>query len=96
MQDFVRLDDCIDSVVTTLDEIDDGALSPSTGIYTSSKRSARMAAEQCGYAPEVISLSDKPAGVFARGGGVSAQADFGFTFRLSFSDGIRQALAFYS
>jgi hypothetical protein len=40
----------------------------------------------------VQGLSDKPAGVFARGGDTSKQAACGFQYRISFRDGIRGAL----
>lgn len=79
-----------------MDKIDDGdALNLSTGIYTSFKQFARIAAEECGYKPEVIGLSDKPAGVFARGGCTKKQAEFGFQYRMSFREGIQQAINSY-
>ena len=97
MRDFIHIEDCVDGVLTTMDKINDGnALNLSTGIYTTFKQFARMAAEECGYQPEVVGLSDKPAGVFARGGDVTKQAAAGFDFAVSFVDGIRQAIAFYS
>ena len=97
MRDFIHIEDCVDGVLTTMDKIDDGnALNLSTGIYTSFKQFARMAAEKCGYEPEVIGLSDKPAGVFARGGDVSKQAAAGFVPNVSFADGIQKALNMYA
>lgn len=80
---------------TTMDRIDDGdALNLSTGIYTSFKQFARIAAEECGYFPEVQGLSDKPAAVFSRGGDTSKQAACGFVNQTSFREGIRQVLAY--
>ena len=59
MRDFIHSEDCVDGVLATLDKIHDGdALNLSTGIYTSFKEFARMAAECCGYSPEVVGLSD--------------------------------------
>jgi GDP-L-fucose synthase len=79
-----------------MDKIDDGdALNLSTGIFTSFKQFARMAAEVAGYSPEVVGLSDKPAGVFARGGDTVKQARYGFTARIPFIAGIRMATAHY-
>jgi GDP-L-fucose synthase len=79
-----------------MDKIDDGdALNLSTGIYTSFKQFARMAAEECGYEPEVIGLSDKPSGVFARGGDTAKQEEFGFEYSVDFRKGIRIALSLY-
>ena len=95
MRDFIHIEDCVDGVLTTMDKIDDGdALNLSTGIYTSFKQFARIAAEECGYKPEVVGLSDKPAGVFARGGDIKKQADHGFRYSIEFRDGIRQAIQY--
>lgn len=93
MRDFIHIEDCVDGVVTTMDRIDDGeALNLSTGIYTSFKEFARMAAAAVGYSPEVVGLADKPSGVFARGGDVEKQRALGFSPRISFDQGIRMAL----
>ena len=86
----------MDGVLTTMDRIDDGdALNLSTGIYTSFKQFARIAAEECGYFPEVQGLSDKPAGVFARGGDTAKQAELGFRYSVEFRAGVRQAIEWY-
>ncbi|MFC1795941.1 NAD-dependent epimerase/dehydratase family protein [Pseudomonadota bacterium] len=96
MRDFIYIEDCVDGVLATMDKIDDGdALNLSTGIYTSFKQFARMAAEECGYEPEVIGLSDKPSGVFARGGDTQKQAEYGFDFATDFRTGIKVALNSY-
>lgn len=97
MRDFVHIEDCVDGVLATIDEIDDGeALNLSTGIYTSFKQFARMAAEECGYEPDVVGLSGKPAGVFARAGNTTKQKAYGFEYRIPFRDGIRRALDVYA
>jgi GDP-L-fucose synthase len=76
-----------------MDKIDDGdALNLSTGIYTSFKQFARMAAEECGYEPEVLGMSNKPTGVFARGGSTEKQSEFGFMFTIDFRSGIKNAM----
>ena len=76
-----------------MDKIDDGdALNLSTGIYTSFKQFARMAAEAVGYRPEVVGLSDKPSGVFARGGDTRKQAALGFVATIPFEQGIQKAV----
>ena len=67
----------------------------STGIFTSFIEFARMAAELCGYRPEVRGMSDKPAGVHARGGDTQKQKALGFTHSIDFSTGIRRALDYY-
>ena len=95
MRDFIHIEDCVDGVLTTMDKIDNAdALNLSTGIYTSFKQFARIAAEECGYKPEVVGLSDQPAGVFARGGCTKKQTEYGFTSATAFRDGIRQAIQY--
>ncbi len=97
MRDFIYIEDCVDGVLSTIDKIDDGdALNLSTGIYTSFKQFARMAAECCGYQPEVVGLSDKPAGVFARGGDTRKQEQYGFKAKVCFTEGIQTAIDYYS
>lgn len=96
MRDFIHIEDCVDGVLTTMDKVDDGgALNLSTGIYTSFKEFARLAAEVCGYSPEVVGLSDKPSGVFARGGDTAKQKAHGFTYQVGFREGIERAIAYY-
>ena len=59
------------------------------------KEFARMTAKILGYSPKVVGMSDKPAGVFARGGDTTKQASLGFTAKTTFDEGIRRAVAFY-
>jgi GDP-L-fucose synthase len=97
MRDFIHISDCVEGVLTTMDKIDNGdALNLSTGIFTSFKQFAAMAADLCGYKPEVKGTSDKPEGVFARGGDTTKQKKFGFEYSISFKDGIKRALDFIS
>lgn len=97
MRDFIYIEDCVDGVLATMDAIDDGAaVNLSTGLYTSFKQFARLAAEVVGYAPEVVGLSDKPSGVFARGGDTAKQAELGFEASTSFEEGIRKAVGLYT
>ncbi|HYE96465.1 MAG TPA: NAD-dependent epimerase/dehydratase family protein [Rubricoccaceae bacterium] len=96
MRDFIHVEDCVTGVLTTMGAIDDGdAVNLSTGIYTSFIDFARLAAELCGYTPEVKGTSDKPEGVFARGGDTAKQAALGFTPTIEFREGIARALAYY-
>ncbi|MCC7278858.1 MAG: NAD-dependent epimerase/dehydratase family protein [Chromatiaceae bacterium] len=96
MRDFIHIEDCVDGVLTTMDKINDGdALNLSTGIYTSFRQFAGMAAEACGYTPEVVGLSNKPTGVFARGGAITKQAAFGFEAAIAIEEGIRHAVEWY-
>jgi nucleoside-diphosphate-sugar epimerase len=95
MRDFIHIEDCVDGVLGTMDSIEDGdALNLSTGMYTSFKEFARIAAEVCGYSPIVDGSSDTPEGVFARGGDTAKQRSFGFTPRLCFREGVQIGLKY--
>jgi GDP-L-fucose synthase len=97
MRDFIHIEDCVDGVMTMIDRIDDGgAVNLSTGILTSFIDFAKLAAGIVGYCPEVMGLSDKPAGVHARGGDTAKQSHLGFQHKIDFQAGIEQALRYYS
>ena len=90
MRDFIHIEDCVDGILATIDQIDDaGAVNLSTGIFTSFIEFARLAAELAGYAPQVTGVSDKPAGVHARGGDTTKQRQLGFHYKLGFREGLR-------
>ncbi len=96
MRDFIHIEDCVTGILQTVEQIDDGdAVNLSTGVYTNFKQFARMAAEACGYEPEVVGLSDKPSGVFARGGDTTKQRALGFVAETDFRTGIERAIAYY-
>lgn len=96
MRDFIHIDDCVRGVLTTMDQIHDGsAVNLSTGILTSFKDFAKLAARQIGYDPEVTGTSNKPEGVFARGGDTEKQKTLGFEYAIGFEDGIAKALKFF-
>ncbi|MDW8465880.1 MAG: hypothetical protein RML35_06775 [Chloroherpetonaceae bacterium] len=48
-----------------------------------------------GYSPEVQGLSDKPEGVFARGGDTTKQKELGFTYKISLKEGVKRAIEYY-
>jgi nucleoside-diphosphate-sugar epimerase len=97
MRDFIHIDDCVDGVMTTIDQVDDGsAVNLSTGIFTSFISFAKLAAEITGYHPDVKGLSDKPTGVYARGGDTTLQKQLGFRYKIDFRTGLEQALHYYS
>ena len=96
MRDFIHIEDCVDGVLQTMDLIDNGsAVNLSTGIYTSFKEFAKLAALISGYTPEVVGTSNKPEGVFARGGDTNLQKKLGFNHKISFQTGIERALSYY-
>lgn len=94
MRDFIHIEDCVDGVVQTMDAIDNGeAVNLSTGIYTSFKQLVGEIANIAhGSTPEVVGMSDKPEGVFARGGCTKKQRGLGFTPKTELRDGIARAL----
>src|SRR6266542_403304 len=96
MRDFIHIEDCVDGVLGTMDQIDDGeALNLSTGILTSFKEFALAAAKVCDYEPQIVGTSDKPEGVFARGGDTTKQQCHGFRYAITFEDGVRRAIEYY-
>jgi nucleoside-diphosphate-sugar epimerase len=97
MRDFIHIEDCMDCIFMTMDQVHDAsAVNLSTGIYTSFIEFARIAAGMVGYQPEVRGTSDKPEGVFARGGDTALQNSYGFRPKTAFQDGIKAALHYYS
>jgi len=97
MRDFIHIEDCVDAVLKTMDLIDNaGAINLSTGILTSFKQFAKMAAEIQGYSPEILGMTDKPSGVFARGGDAEKQRKLGVEHKIGLKTGIERALKLYS
>lgn len=96
MRDFIHISDCVSGIINTMDKIDDAsAINLSTGIYTSFIDFVLLAAQQYGYSPTVTGTSDKPEGVFARGGDTAKQKILGFEPKIDFSEGISRGLAYF-
>ncbi len=96
MRDFIHIEDCVTGVLATMDSTDDGgAFNLSTGRLTSFIEFAGIAARAAGYTPEITGTSDKPEGVFARGGETAKQASHGFVAETTFEDGVARALAYF-
>jgi nucleoside-diphosphate-sugar epimerase len=96
MRDFIHIDDCVRGVFATMDKIENGsAVNLSTGILTSFKQFAAKAASIAGFETEVVGLSDRPEGVFARGGDTGKQKSLGFEYQISFAQGIERALKYF-
>jgi GDP-L-fucose synthase len=97
MRDFIHIEDCIDGILMTMDKVDNAdAINLSTGIYTSFIEFAQMAAASLGYHPEVRGMSDKPAGVHARGGDITKQVALGFRYKIDLRAGIERAMKYYA
>lgn len=95
MRDFVHISDCVTAILHSMPKVDDGsAINLSTGIFTSFKEFASTAAEIVGYTPEVTGTSDKPEGVFARGGDTRFQQSLGISHKVSFAEGVERGIAF--
>jgi GDP-L-fucose synthase len=97
MRDFIQIDDCVDGVLKTMGKIYNGcAINLSTGIYTSFKQFAAIAAEIVGYMPEIKGMADKPSGVYARAGDTTKQKNLGFEYQIGLRTGIERAIHFYA
>lgn len=96
MRDFIHVDDCVSAVLATMAQVEDGdAINLSTGVLTSFLEFAGLAADVLGYQPRVRGLSDRPTGVFARGGDTAKQERLGVKHTIDFRTGIERALAAY-
>lgn len=96
MRDFIHIENCVDGVLATKDTVKDGsAINLSTGIFTSFVQLASEAARLAGYSPEVVGTSDKPEGVFARGGDTTLQRKLGFTAGITLAEGIQKSLTWF-
>ena len=96
MRDFVHITDCVRCVIETNNKISDGsAINISSGKLTSFKTFASIVFEQAGKSvKEIIGTSDKPEGVFARGGDVNLQNRLGFSPTFTLEDGIKNTLLY--
>ena len=96
MRDFIHIEDCVYGVISTMDKIDDGSpINLSTGKLTSFKEFVNLGCSILGFETEVVGTSDKPEGVFARGGDTKLQNDLGFFAKIDFKNGIEEALKFF-
>lgn len=94
MRDFIHIDDCVRCVMETMDKVDDGsAINISSGQLTSFAELARLILKQVGKTATITTQSDKPEGVFARGGDTELQRTHGFAPEISMADGIDRMLA---
>jgi nucleoside-diphosphate-sugar epimerase len=95
MRDFIHIDDCVTCIISTMDRVNHGAaVNISTGKYTSFIELARMLLLLEGKTGNVHGMSDKPEGVFARGGARTLQEKLGFTPAITLEEGGRRMLAF--
>lgn len=96
MRDFIHIEDCVDGILQTMNQIDNAeAVNLSSGIYTSFKQLASLAAEACGYQPRIIGLSNQPSGVFARAGDTTRQRELGFTPQTDLRTGVSRAISYF-
>jgi len=96
MRDFIHIDDCVRSVVKTMNKINNGdALNLSNGIFLNFKDFAKKVANIVGYNPKIKGTTNKPEGVFARAGDTSKQKKFGIKNKISLKEGIIKTLEFH-
>ncbi len=98
MRDFIHIDDCVRGVIKTMNKIDDGsAINLSTGKYTSFIDFAKITFNLLGHKRmEVVGSTNKPEGVFARGGCTKKQRKLGFSPNTTLKNGIKNSLNFIS
>lgn len=95
MRDFIHIDDCIEGIIRLAPQIEDGsAVNLSTGIFTSFIQLAGIASEIAGFKHQVSGMSDKPEGVFARGGDTTKQLALGFRTKIDLATGVRRAIQY--
>ncbi len=95
MRDFIHITDCVRFVMESMDRIDNGdALNLSTGRLSSFKEFAKIAANVVGYDPLISGTSDKPEGVFARGGARAKQELFGLQPTITFEEGVARGVRY--
>ena len=96
MRDFIYIEDCVEGVVKTMDKINNAsALNLSTGILTSFTDFIIQGSSLLDKKIEVIAESTKPEGVFARGGDIKKQNEYGFNFSTDFVEGIKKGLNYF-
>jgi GDP-L-fucose synthase len=97
MRDFIHITDCISFVLESMGSFSDGsAINLSTGRLTSFKEFAKIAAATCGYVPDIVGTSDKPEGVFARGGDRTLQDALGLNPTISFESGVERGVDYFA
>lgn len=96
MRDFIHITDCVDFVLKSMNSIENGgAINLSTGRLASFKEFAMIAANVVGYSPVITGTSDKPEGVFARGGDRELQDKLGLKPTITFEEGVARGVAYH-
>ena len=96
MRDFIHIEDCVSLILLAAQSIRDARpLNLSTGILTSFVELAQRAGKFLGANFEVRGSSDKPEGVFARGGDTALQQQLGFAPSIAFAEGIERGLKYF-
>ena len=96
MRDFIHIDDCVDGVIKTMDNINDSsAINLSTGIFTSFIDFIKLGKKITGFQFDIIRKKSKPVGVYARAGSITKQKKLGFQAQIKIEQGIKRGLEFY-
>jgi GDP-L-fucose synthase len=97
MRDFVHIEDCVACVLGTMDKVDDGsAINISSGRLTSFIELTETMLRVAGKSARVGVQSNRPEGVFARGGDRERQETLGFTPNIGLEAGIARVFAHLS
>jgi nucleoside-diphosphate-sugar epimerase len=78
-----------------LGQLNGSAINLSTGILTSFKTYAQLVCNKLGYDPVISGTSNKPEGVFARGGCTKKQQSFGLSYDINFDSGVDLAIKYF-
>ena len=97
MRDFIYIDDCVEGVIKTMDKINDAsALNLSTGILTSFFDLVFEGSRLVEKKLQVDAETTMPEGVFARGGDIKKQLEYGIIHKVNLKDGLKKVLDYFS
>ena len=92
-RDFIHIDDIVNGTMAAIERNISGPVNLGTGVATSFRQLARLAATMAGYEPEIITQPDKPTGVKYRVANVTKLNTF-YTPKITLEEGITRALKY--
>ncbi len=96
MRDFIHIDDCVNGVIQTMDQVyDASAINLSTGKFTSFINFIKLGKRITGFNFDIKTKKSKPVGVYARAGSTKRQNKYGFKAQIKIEEGIERGLKFY-
>jgi nucleoside-diphosphate-sugar epimerase len=91
VRDWIHIDDLVMATLTAVDQDIRGPVNLCTGIGTDFLRLAELVTATAGYAPEIRTLPDQPAGVQYRVGDPTLMSSF-YQPKITLDEGIQRAL----